>query len=92
MDINANHVRLALARGGDPYPRRYRLALGAGDTAWNPASTKEVISGPATVTYTEYADGGIEVQVGEPPRVSPARHTVPLRLERSVPLPLRDRK
>jgi hypothetical protein len=71
-DFNYNHVMVALARGGDPAPRRYRLGLGARDTAWNPASTKRPISGPATVTYTQYPDGGIDVSIGMAPQVGPA--------------------
>lgn len=33
------------------------LILPEGDTAWNPASTKTVIYGPATVTYQRDPNG-----------------------------------
>lgn len=36
------------------------LVLGKGDTAWNPASTKHVIYGPARVTYVRAPDGGVD--------------------------------
>lgn len=42
------------------------VVLRAGDTAWNPTSTKTPISGPARVTYVRHADGGISVTVREP--------------------------
>jgi hypothetical protein len=53
--------------------RTWTVGIGASDTAWNPASTKHVISGPATLTYTQYPDGGIEVVVGEPPQIGEPR-------------------
>lgn len=39
--------------------------LAAGDTAHNPASTKHLIYGPATVKYVEYVDGGMTAIVGD---------------------------
>ena len=43
--------------------RRVVTALMPDDTAWNSASTKHVCHGPATVTWFEYPDGGIETVV-----------------------------
>lgn len=39
------------------------LNLLKGETAWNPASTKHVIYGPATVRYVQYVDGGVTATV-----------------------------
>ena len=39
--------------------KRATVLLLRGDTAWNPASTKGVIYGPATVTYERGPDGGV---------------------------------
>lgn len=39
------------------------LELDDGDTAWNPASTKGVINGPAVVVYVRYRDGGVTARV-----------------------------
>jgi hypothetical protein len=75
----ATHVRarLASARHGLSEPRSVTLILTVTDTAWNPASTKDVLNGPARVRYTEYADGGITAQVGPAPQVGlPRRRTV----------------
>jgi hypothetical protein len=47
----------------DPYWRRATVTLGKADTAWNPASTKHVIYGPASVTYERAPDGGITAYV-----------------------------
>lgn len=44
---------------------RTSVTLEAGDTAENPASTKQVIHGPAVVTYDRYPDGGIDALVEE---------------------------
>ena len=38
------------------------LDLEAGDSAWNPASTKRDIDGPGRVIYRRYPDGGIDVE------------------------------
>lgn len=43
--------------------RRVRVVLMPHDTAWNTASTKHDCHGPATVTYVEYVDGGIDTLV-----------------------------
>lgn len=46
-------------------PGFYRavVVLREDETAWNPASTKRVIYGPATVTYEKYPSG-IDAHVG----------------------------
>lgn len=36
------------------------LTLLRGDVSWNPASTKGLIYGPATVTYVRHVDGGVD--------------------------------
>lgn len=41
------------------------VSLAVGETASNPASTKDVIYGPAFVQYIEWPDGGIEARVRE---------------------------
>jgi hypothetical protein len=43
--------------------RRAQAVLMPDDTAWNSASTRHVLHGPATVTWFEYPDGGIETVV-----------------------------
>lgn len=58
------------------------IAIGQSDTAWNPASTSRVISGPASLTYRSHADGGILLQVGEAPQVGPRP---PLRIRNTAP-------
>lgn len=40
-----------------------RFVLSSRDTAWNPASTENVIYGPAEVIYQRFADGGITASV-----------------------------
>lgn len=50
-------------RPQNQFPRTYTVSLSREETAWNPASTKTVINGPAIVTYTEYQDGGIVCNV-----------------------------
>lgn len=40
-----------------------RVKLDRGDRAWNPASTKDRIPGPAIVEYTRYPDGGIDAEI-----------------------------
>lgn len=79
------------ANGRQP-PVTYRVVLGKVDTAWNPASTKDELYGPATVTYTHHADGGVTAKVGEPPRLSPQpprsrRSTAPDRRNLGGPRP-----
>ena len=39
------------------------VSLKEGDSAWNPASTKRELYGPATVLYRKAPDGGITVLV-----------------------------
>lgn len=43
---------------------RASVDLAIDETAWNPASTKGVIYGPALVTYERAPDGGINCRVG----------------------------
>lgn len=45
--------------------RAVTLRLQAGDTAWNPASTKGPIPGPAKVHFMQYPDGGWEARTEE---------------------------
>lgn len=51
--------RVSLALSGDLQEAGVTITLKAEDTAWDPSSTKRLIHGPAKVTYTEYADGGV---------------------------------
>lgn len=44
-------------------PRTVEVTLAEGEAAWNPASTKGVISGPALLTYEMHRDGGIDLLV-----------------------------
>lgn len=83
--FDADRVLAQLERSshGLGEPRRATLVLGAADTAWHPASTKHDITGPASVTYTQYADGGVEASVGEPPRITVNRNTAADRLART---------
>lgn len=55
--------QLEHARHGLSEPRRVTVTLTGEDSAWNPASTKRVIYGPAKVTYTQHADGGVDAEV-----------------------------
>lgn len=60
-DIDANAVNEPEV--GD-YPRIFVVDLTwDGATAWNPASTNKVISGPARVVYTQFRDGGWQATV-----------------------------
>lgn len=43
--------------------RRVRAVLMPNDTAWNSASTKHPVHGPATVTWVEYPDGAVDTLV-----------------------------
>lgn len=43
--------------------RRITLYLTKGDSAWNPANTKTLIDGPATVSYEEFPDGAINAYI-----------------------------
>lgn len=43
--------------------KRAAVTLGEGDSAWNPASTKHVIHGPAVVMYERAPDGGVTARV-----------------------------
>lgn len=51
------------ATGMIDWPRIAILKLDPNETAWDPASTKREISGPALVTYFQYSDGGVAVTV-----------------------------
>ena len=44
--------------------RRADVALGAGDTAYDPGSTKTVLAGPGTVTYHIHPSGWITAPGG----------------------------
>jgi hypothetical protein len=41
----------------------FHVTLTGVDSAWNPASTKTSINGPAKVGYRMYSDGGISATV-----------------------------
>lgn len=41
------------------------IRLVAGETAWNPVSTKDHLAGPARLDYFFHPDGGVTVQVSE---------------------------
>lgn len=47
------------AEPNDQGTREHFLVLDRGDSAWNPATTKGDIHGPATVQFIQYADGGL---------------------------------
>lgn len=59
--LSADDVTRAL----DEWADRAAFDLGPNDSAWNPASTKHVIVGPALVTYHRFPDGGITAVVHE---------------------------
>lgn len=61
-NYTAEQIIGELAEEGNEFPRTVTIRLAPKATAWNPASTKTVISGPKTIIYTEYADGGIEAE------------------------------
>lgn len=46
-------------------PVELTIQLGKSDASWNSASTKNLVYGPATVTYREWVDGGIDTIVAE---------------------------
>lgn len=48
---------------GTRWPAKATVELGEGDSSWNPASTKRVISGPCRVQYEQHQDGGIDAYV-----------------------------
>lgn len=59
-------VRWLLSQEPEPTAERARtitVRVGAGDRAWNPATTRSSIFGPAVVSYVEYADGGYRASV-----------------------------
>lgn len=43
--------------------RTVTVRVAEGERAWHPASTKNILHGPATVTYVEYVDGGFRAIV-----------------------------
>lgn len=66
--MHHSSTNIMLALGDQPQaPATIVLNLGEGDTAWNPASTRDLIQGPCQVTYTEYADGGVHAVERETP-------------------------
>jgi hypothetical protein len=44
---------------------RATVTLWRNDTAWNPASTKRDIYGPARIEYTQGPDGGVDAAVSD---------------------------
>lgn len=62
MHYSSEKIRSMLATDGQ-WPRRTVVELGPQDSAWNPASTKRDVYGPATVRYLEHVDGGFEAMV-----------------------------
>jgi hypothetical protein len=42
---------------------RASVTLAEGETAWNPASTRSVLVGPAVITYERAPDGGVTARV-----------------------------
>lgn len=46
-------------------PQEVRYTIHRGDRAWNPISDKphRMISGPASLTYRRWPDGGIDLEV-----------------------------
>ena len=42
---------------------RAMIVLNKNESAWNPASTRHAIWGPARVTYIQYPDGGVNAKV-----------------------------
>lgn len=63
--FTAGEVLYQLAAAGDECPRTTTIELKTGDACWNPASTKSLLYGPSTVTFTQHAHGGIDVDVRE---------------------------
>ena len=39
------------------------ITLRRNDVSWNPASTKGLLYGPATVTYVRHVDGGVDATI-----------------------------
>ena len=66
MHVDHDTVSAALARWEGSLPRLYRTGINRGETAWNPASTKAVVDGPALLEYRQYADGGIVLHIDRP--------------------------
>jgi hypothetical protein len=70
--MHHSSTNIMLALGDQPQtPASIVLNLGDGDTAWNPASTRDLILGPCQVTYTEHADGGVHAIEQEVPQRAP---------------------
>ena len=44
-------------------PARVTLELQEGEASWHPAATHSAITGPCTVVYEQYFDGGINAIV-----------------------------
>ena len=43
---------------------QFSCTLRYGDTAWNPTTTSQrPLCGPAEITYRQYPDGGIDVEI-----------------------------
>ena len=52
------------------------VLLHAGDTAWDPGSTKRVIHGPGAFRYRRAPDGGVDVYRVDPPSTPRPRASV----------------
>ena len=61
--ITPDDVEGAVLRKNHAETGSATVTLKAGDTAWNPASTKHVIHGPARVRYTIHPDGGVDATI-----------------------------
>lgn len=57
-----DHADLTWAAvGSGPSHWVCRVHLEPGQSAWNPASTRHLLYGPADLVYRRYPDGGVEV-------------------------------
>lgn len=75
LNITYADVKAVLDEAGPPSasppyrrpPSKCEFVLTVHDCAWNPASTKHLIHGPARVTYERFVDGGVKAEVGPIP-------------------------
>lgn len=59
------HVSYEFLAERTPPGKTFTAYLAEGEAAWNPASTKRLLYGPAVVTYTHHVDGGWHAHVEE---------------------------
>jgi hypothetical protein len=61
--VSSGEILETLLSTGRQIVRTKMVVLAKGEEAWNPASTKKRIKGPANLSYTRFPDGGVTVRV-----------------------------